>query len=179
MTIITSINCNTQFIRLNIMDVCLYSSLMLLTGADRHSTAITNRIRKNMFFFITENDYKNTVEEMINNQFTTMECVICLNEINNINSGVIYITDGGTADLERIMCSLCDKRFKAKDPYYRQINYRFVYPFETNDHAQAFVNKSKQFVINEGDENKIEHFKTSIKNANCIRDVDYTVKLTI
>ncbi|AKN80762.1 hypothetical protein [Diatraea saccharalis granulovirus] len=134
-----------------------------------------------MFFFITsQNECKSATETIIQNQFKIMECVICLNEINEKNKGVVYITFGGTADLERLMCKECDKRLEHNDPYKRNIEYRFDFPFVNNEQAKIFLEKSDRFVLNEGEEEKIEEFTRSLKNAaDCYQDVEFPIKLNL
>lgn len=119
-------------------------------------------------------------ETIIYEQFKSMECAICLDEINDNNKGVVYITSGGTADLERAMCKMCDRRLEKQDPYKRKIEYRFEFPFVNNEHARVFLEKSKRFVLNEGEEKKIETFARALKQtATGYQDVELTLKLTI
>ncbi|QOD40083.1 Maph120 [Matsumuraeses phaseoli granulovirus] len=133
-----------------------------------------------MVFITTETECKSAAESIINNQFVTMECAICLNEIDKNNKGVIYITCGGTADLERAMCRECDKRLEKQDPYKRNIEYRFEYPFINDEHTKSFLNKSKTFVLNEGEEEKIEAFSKALKNTvDGYQDVEYSLKLIL
>ncbi|AMF83864.1 Ac53 [Cnaphalocrocis medinalis granulovirus] len=131
-----------------------------------------------MFLLTTQKECKAAVEQLINKQFGKMECAICLNEINNINKGYVYITSGGTADLERAMCLECDKRIGKNDPYKRKIDYKFEYPFINDEHAKSFVKKSCNFILNEGDDDKIENFKNAIKQTeNGYQDIEIDVKL--
>lgn len=109
-----------------------------------------------------------------------MECAICLNDINDTNRGVVYITCGGAADLERVMCKECDKRFEKQDPYKRQIEYRFEYPFVNNEHAKVFLERSKTFVLNDGDEERIEVFAKTLKSTTSgYQDVEFPLGLTL
>nr|QNN89336.1 hypothetical protein [Spilarctia obliqua nucleopolyhedrovirus] len=121
-----------------------------------------------MFFITMETECKEAAETLIRDQFEIMECSICLNEIDNNNKGVVYITCGGTADLERVMCKDCDKRLEKQDPYKRKIDYRFEYPFINNEHAKVFLEKSNKFVLNEGEDEKIEQFTQALKNRKRI-----------
>lgn len=131
-----------------------------------------------MFFITKENECKKAAEEIIRNQFEIIECAICLNEINEKNKGFVYITCEGTADLERIMCLVCDKRFEKKDPYKRKIEYRFVYPFVNNEQAKTFLDKSNRFILNEGEPGKIEKFSKTLKNTST-GYTDLELQLTI
>lgn len=118
---------------------------------------------------------KQRVERVINEQFQSMECAICCETIDDMNKGVVYITCGGMADLEHIFCKRCDDRFKKQDPYKRSIEYRFDFPFLNDDAAEAFVAKSRQFVLNEGDDSKIKDFEINIKQSNSNGFVDLEV----
>ncbi|UXX41923.1 ac53 [Psilogramma increta granulovirus] len=123
---------------------------------------------------------KQAVEDLIADQFGTLECAICINEIDNINKGVVYITYGGIADLERTMCQTCDKRFENQDPYKRNIEYRFEYPFINDSHAAVFLEKSKNFVLNEGDEKKVKNFARAIHNTKTgVQDIELNLRLRI
>ncbi|AAQ21716.1 unknown [Cryptophlebia leucotreta granulovirus] len=133
-----------------------------------------------MFFITTQTECKSAAETIINEQFQNMECAICLNSINSSNKGVLYVTCGGAADLERAMCKECDKRFEKQDPYKREIEYRFEYPFVNNEHAKSFLQKSKTFVINDGEEEKIEQFTKILKSTTeGYQDVEFKLKICL
>lgn len=108
---------------------------------------------------------KERVERVIRDQFVSIECVICCAAVDDKSRGVVYITCGGMADLERVFCAGCDERFKKQDPYKRTIEYRFEYPFANDAAAEAFVERSRQFVLNEGDDAKIKEFQENIKQS--------------
>ncbi|AAM70320.1 hypothetical protein [Phthorimaea operculella granulovirus] len=133
-----------------------------------------------MFLLTTRTQCKNAAETMIREQFPSMECAICLNEIDENNKGVVYITCGGIADLERPMCAQCDKRLLKQDPFKRQIEYRYEYPFVNDAHAKSFLEHSTKFVLNEGDPDKITTFGETLKStANGYQDLELNVKLKI
>ncbi|ABC61243.1 unknown [Choristoneura occidentalis granulovirus] len=133
-----------------------------------------------MVFITTKTECKIASETIIQDQFKNLECAICVQEINNNEKGFVYITFGQIADLERLMCKRCDKLYEKHDPYKREILYRFEYPFINNEHAKAFVEKSKTFNINEGKEEKIQTFSQALKNSiNGYQDVELDLKLTI
>ncbi|APO14001.1 U-box/RING-like domain protein [Plodia interpunctella granulovirus] len=133
-----------------------------------------------MFTITTNGECKKSAEAIIRQQFPSLECAICLMELDNTNKGVVYITCGGTADLERIMCRECDKKFEKHDPYKRDILYRFGYPFVSDEHAKQFLERSKNFVLNEGEEEKIEKFSARLKSTACgYRDIDFQISLNI
>lgn len=133
-----------------------------------------------MFVITDKLDCKMAVENLIADQFNTLECAICINEINDNNKGVVYITCGGIADLERIMCQTCDKRLDKRDPYKRNIEYRFEYPFVNDAHATVFLEKSKNFVLNEGDEEKVRNFALALHNSKTsVQDVELCLRLRI
>ncbi|AEB00403.1 hypothetical protein [Clostera anachoreta granulovirus] len=126
-----------------------------------------------MFIITTNGDCKVVAEKTILDQFTSIECAICLDDINVNNRGVIYITSGGTADLERVMCGACDKRFQNNDPYKRSVEYRFEFPFHNDEHAKLFLAKSSRFVLNDGDDDNVERFSSLLKGAATeFRDVE-------
>jgi hypothetical protein len=108
---------------------------------------------------------KERVERVIHDQFLSIECAICCNVIDQKSKGVVYITCGGMADLEHVFCVACDERFKKQDPYKRTIEYRFEFPFANDAAAEAFVERSRQFVLNEGDDAKIKEFQENIKQS--------------
>ncbi|AIS92121.1 hypothetical protein [Erinnyis ello granulovirus] len=122
---------------------------------------------------------KAAVENLIADQFNSLECAICLNEIGNNDKGVVYITCGGIADLERTMCKKCDKRFETQDPYKRKIEYRFEYPFINDEHAAAFLEKSTNFVLNEGCEEKVKSFTRAIKNTTGVQDIELCLRFRL
>ncbi|AKS25460.1 Clas117 [Clostera anastomosis granulovirus B] len=125
-------------------------------------------------------DCKTAVENLIADQFDTLECAICINEISNNNKGVVYVTCGGIADLERTMCQMCDKRFEKQDPYKRNIEYRFEYPFVNDAHAAVFLEKSKNFVLNDGNEEKVKNFTHAIHNTRTgVQDIELNLRLRI
>lgn len=128
----------------------------------------------------TETECKLAAESIIRDQFVTMECAICLNEININNKGVLYITSKGAADLERAMCNTCDKRLENQDPYKRIIAYKFEYPFINDEHAKKFVEISSTFVLNDGDEETIEKFSRALKEtARGHADIEYPLQLIL
>lgn len=82
--------------------------------------------------------------------------------------------------MERVMCKECDKRFEKQDPYKRQIEYRFEYPFVNNEHAKVFLERSKTFVLNDGDEERIEVFAKTLKSTTSgYQDVEFPLGLTL
>ncbi|QBQ01675.1 U-box/RING-like protein [Hyphantria cunea granulovirus] len=115
---------------------------------------------------------KKEIERVINDQFETLECAICFESINQNNKGFLIITSNKMADLEHLLCSECNSRFIKKDPYKRDILYRLRYPFDTDEEAHFFIENSRQFVLNEGDEAKIEEFRHKIIESATQKCID-------
>lgn len=122
---------------------------------------------------------KERVERIINDQFLAIECAICCSVVDQKSKGVVYITCGGMADLEHVFCAECDERFRKQDPYKRTIEYRFEFPFANDAAAEAFVARSRQFVLNEGDDAKVREFQESIRQSRGARFEDVEVSFDL
>ncbi|ABQ52070.1 hypothetical protein SlGVgp127 [Spodoptera litura granulovirus] len=127
---------------------------------------------------------KRELETMIESttEERSIECCICYSVINRYARGVMIITCGGMADLEHVFCESCNKKFTTNDPYKRRIVYRFTYPFEDEAAAKDFISKSRNFILSDGDDVRVESFKEKVndlggKSVGQYEDVEYSFKL--
>ncbi|AAS82616.1 ORF122 [Agrotis segetum granulovirus] len=124
---------------------------------------------------------KRGIEQIIFDQFPSMECAVCYDIIDEKNKGCVYITCDGKADLEHIFCADCAKKFRRQDPYKRPIAFKFEFPFVNDEAAKSFVRLSKRFVLNEGNEEKIKLFENNVKRCSEERytDIEYDFDLKL
>nr|QKV50035.1 ORF110 protein [Plutella xylostella granulovirus]QKV50153.1 ORF110 protein [Plutella xylostella granulovirus] len=115
---------------------------------------------------------KEDIENIINSQFEYLECAICCSAIDENHKGVINITSTGMADLEHLFCIDCHLKFLKKDPYKRDIMYRHTYPFESDEDAREFIKRSKAYIIEEKNDNKVNEFTNTIKDTLIAKYVD-------